>query len=189
MWLITGLGNPGSKYRWTRHNVGFMAIDCYAGSIGHPPEKKEHKALTYHFQLEGQKVVLAKPQTFMNNSGESVQAISHFYKIAVENICVVHDEVDLPFGFIKVQFDRGHGGNNGIRDIHDKLSAKNYYRIKVGVGKADGKKDTAAHVLSNFNDKENEKLPAILEKICDAIESLVVDGFQKTATLINGEVQ
>ena len=188
MWLIAGLGNPGSKYRFTRHNVGFMVADFYVASIGNPTEKKEHKSLTYHFKLEEEKIVLAKPQTFMNDSGEAVQPLSRFYKIETQKICIIHDEVDIPFGHLKLQYSRGHGGNNGIRDIHEKLGSNEYYRIKVGVGKPDGRRDTASHVLSNFSETENEQLPAVLNRAADAFESLIVDGFQKAATQYNGEI-
>lgn len=188
MWLIAGLGNPGSKYRFNRHNVGFMIIDSYLASIGGPPEKTEHKALTYKISIDDIKVILAKPQTYMNNSGESVLALSQFYKIETKNILVIHDEVDIPFGHVKLQFDRGHGGQNGIRDIHEKLGSTQYYRMKIGVGRPAGKMDVAAHVLANFSKEEVEQLPKIFEKANDAIETLIIDGYNKAATDFNGNL-
>ena len=151
MWLIAGLGNPGKKYLLTRHNVGFMAIDYYLNNIGSPPEKKEHKSLTYSFKIEGEKVIMAKPQTYMNDSGEAIQALSHFYKIPPEKILILHDEIEQPFKQMKLQTKRGQGGQNGIRDIHQKLGTNDYYRIRSGVGRPDGKKDVSAHVLSPFS--------------------------------------
>lgn len=185
MWLIAGLGNPGDKYKLTRHNIGFLAIDSYMESIGRPPEKKEHKALTYHFRLEGQRVIAAKPQTFMNLSGESIQALQQFYKIPLKNICIIHDEVDLPFGHGKLQFDRGHGGNNGIRSIHKLLGSSQYHRIKLGVGKS---ADTGAHVLSPFHKTEREQLPVIFEKVFDAMEQWILGGFGKASSQFNGQL-
>lgn len=188
MWLIAGLGNPGKKYLLTRHNVGFMAIDYYLNNIGNPPEKSEHKSLTYNFKLENEKVIMAKPQTYMNHSGEAIQALSHYYKITPANILILHDEVEQPFKQMKLQFNRGHGGQNGIRDIHQQLGTSEYYRLRIGVGRPDGKKDVSSHVLSPFSKQEQAELPDILERVSDAIESLIFDGFNKAATLANQKV-
>ncbi len=188
MWLIAGLGNPGSKYLLTRHNVGFMAVDSFLRSIGNPPEKKEHKSLTYSFSMEDQKIIMAKPQTYMNNSGEAIQAICHFYKIEPEKVIILHDEIEQPFKQLKIQTKRGHGGHNGIRDIHEKLSSDAYYRIRIGVGRPDGKMDVARYVLSPFSKEEIEELPDMLNRISDGIESLIFDGYQKAATLINSKI-
>ena len=188
MWLVAGLGNPGKKYLLTRHNVGFMAIDYYLNNIGCPPEKKEHKSLTYSFTLEGEKVLMAKPQTYMNNSGEAIQALSHFYKIPPERILILHDEIEQPFKKLKLQTKRGHGGQNGIRDIHEKLGTNAYYRIRIGVGRPDGKKDVSAHVLSPFSKEEQAALPDVLERVSDGIESLIFEGFDKAATFLNQKI-
>ncbi len=188
MWLIAGLGNPGKKYLLTRHNVGFMAIDYYLNNIGSPPEKKEHKSLTYSFMLENEKVIMAKPQTYMNDSGDAIQALTHFYKIPPEKVIIIHDEVELPFQQMKLQFKRGHGGQNGIRDIHQKLGTPAYDRIRVGVGRPDGKKDVSAHVLSPFNKDEQSQLPDVLERVSDGIETLICEDFGKAATQMNQKV-
>ncbi len=185
MWLVAGLGNPGKKYLLTRHNVGFMAIDYYLNNIGNPPEKKEHKSLTYSFSIENEKVIMAKPQTFMNNSGEAIQEISHYYKIPPEKIIVIHDEIEQPFRKMKLQTKRGHAGQNGIRDIHEKLGTNAYFRIRVGVGRPDGKKDVSAHVLSPFAKQEQQELPDVLERVSDGIETLIFQGFDKAATILN----
>lgn len=188
MWLIAGLGNPGKKYLLTRHNVGFLAVDYYLNNIGTPPEKSEHKSLTYSFKIEDQKVIMAKPQTYMNNSGEAIQALSHFYKIPPSNILILHDEVEQPFRQMKLHFNRGHGGQNGIRDIHEKLATSEYYRLRIGVGRPDGKKDVSSHVLSPFSKQEQTELPDVLERVSDAIEALLFEGFSKAATLANQKV-
>ena len=188
MWLVAGLGNPGNKYMLTRHNVGFMAIDYYLNGIGNPPEKKEHKALTYSFSVEGQKVIMAKPQTYMNDSGQSIQALCSYYKVDPDHLLVLHDEIEQPFQQMKLQVKRGHGGQNGIRDIHQKLGTNDYYRLRIGVGRPDGKKDVSAHVLSPFSKEEQEVLPDVLERASDAIEALIFEGFSKAATLANTKV-
>lgn len=188
MWLIAGLGNPGKKYLMTRHNVGFMAIDYYLNNIGNPPEKKEHKSLTYSFKIEDVKVIMAKPQTYMNNSGEAIQALCHYYKIAPENVIILHDEIEQDFKQMKVQTKRGHGGHNGIRDIHEKLNSKDYFRIRIGVGRPNGKMDVANYVLNPFSKEEQQDIPDILERVSDGMESLIFDGYEKAATLINQRV-
>ncbi|MCJ8277257.1 MAG: aminoacyl-tRNA hydrolase [Bdellovibrionales bacterium] len=185
MWLIAGLGNPGNKYRLTRHNVGFMAIDAFLNSIGNPPEKKEHKSLTYSFKMESEKIIMAKPQTYMNDSGQALQALSHFYKVEPQKIIVLHDEIEIPFKTLKLQTKRGHGGQNGIRDIHQKLGTNDYFRIRIGVGRPDGKMDVSRHVLSPFSKDEMEELPDVLAKVSDGIESLIFEGFSKAATFVN----
>lgn len=188
MWLIAGLGNPGNKYLMTRHNVGFMAIDYYLHNIGNPPEKKEHKSLTYSFKIEGEKVIMAKPQTYMNDSGQAIQALCHYYKIPPEKVIILHDEIEQPFKQLKIQHKRGHGGQNGIRDIHEKLGTNSYYRIRIGIGRPDGKKSVSAHVLSPFSNEEQQDLPDVLERVSDGIEAIMFEGYQKAATLINQKI-
>ena len=188
MWLIAGLGNPGKKYQLTRHNVGFMAIDYYLNNIGQPPEKKEHKSLTYSFKIEDEKVLMAKPQTYMNNSGEAIQALCHYYKIPTNKVIILHDEIEQPFSQMKLQTKRGHGGHNGIRDIHEKLAANDYFRIRIGVGRPDGKQDVADYVLSPFSKQEQAELPDALERVSDGLESLMFEGYGKAATLLNQKI-
>lgn len=192
MWLIVGLGNPGSKYAFNRHNVGFMAIDTFLKSVGAPPEKMEQKALTCHMTLhsddnkQSEKVLFCKPQTFMNLSGDAVRALCEFYKIDHSQIVVLHDEIDFPFGVLKLQKERGHGGHNGIRDIHEKLGHNKYYRIKIGVGRSSNPNiDVADHVLSNFSKEEMAELPDFLNTALDAVESLIFQGYEKTANHFN----
>lgn len=192
MWLIAGLGNPGNKYANNRHNIGFMAIDVLADRY-RASERSEHKALTYNISLNGpegksEKVILCKPQTFMNLSGESIQALSAFYKVSPQNLIVLHDEIDQPFGHIKLATKRGHGGQNGIRDIHEKLGNE-YYRVRLGVSRPpDPRFDIADWVLSNFAKEEIQKLPEFLKTAADAVEYFVFNGYEKAATKFNGDV-
>lgn len=133
MKCIAGLGNPGEKYRLTRHNIGFAAIDGLSAS----PFRAKHESLIAKQAFESGQALLAKPQTFMNLSGRAVRAILSFYKISLEDLLVIHDDLDLPFLKMRFQKNRGHGGHNGIRNIHEELKSKNYARLKIGIKRAD----------------------------------------------------
>lgn len=184
MFLIVGLGNPGAKYLLTRHNIGFMALDRYFESAGGKPVWKEQfKALTTRVKIEGHDVLFAKPQTFMNLSGDAVQALMDFYKIDLGHVLVVHDELDIGFGAIKIQRNRGPGGHNGLKSLNEKLGTQDYTRLKLGVGKPpDPRWDIANWVLSGFFPEETAQLMDFLDTAGDAIESFVLNGYQKTAT-------
>ncbi len=187
MWLVVGLGNPGSKYLLTRHNVGFMALDNFLSGIGDPDAKEQFKGLTVKFKMEDQDIVFVKPQTFMNNSAESVQPLMDFYKIALDHLIVAHDDIDQPFGHIKIQKNRGHGGHNGIRDISEKLASADYIRLKIGVGRPpDPRMNVADYVLGKFNPDEHGRLTELLNLSSDAIESIIFDGYEKAATKFSG---
>lgn len=186
MHLIVGLGNPGQKYLMTRHNVGFLAADAVAQEFDASPYKSQLKAEVTKIQINSNPVIIAKPQTFMNLSGESVIPLLNFYKIDPENMLVIHDEIDLPFNKIKIQQSRGHGGHNGIRSIHALLGHNNYSRIKAGVGRPSHPgQDVASYVLQNFSNEEQQNLPDYLNLLVDAVESFVLNGYQKTATNFN----
>ncbi|MCC7403150.1 MAG: aminoacyl-tRNA hydrolase [Bdellovibrionales bacterium] len=187
MLIIVGLGNPGSKYQLTRHNIGFMAVDALAHSLNEADSfRTEHKALTAKVRIEGQAVLLAKPQTFMNLSGESVQALLSYYNSTPAELLVVHDEVDLPFASIRYQKSRGHGGHNGIRNIHQLLGTPDYQRLKLGVSRpSNPQMEVADFVLQNFSSDELKQLPDFLALAAESIEVFVKDGFEKAATRYN----
>lgn len=186
MFLIVGLGNPGAKYMLTRHNIGFMALDRYVDKAS--AWKEERKALVCRASItsaSGEKhdVIFAKPQTFMNRSGESVRALMDFYKIDLDHILVIHDELDIGYGAIKIQRNRGPGGHNGLKSINEVLGSQDYTRLKLGVGKPpDPRWDIANWVLSGFFEDEAKLLPEYLDVAGDALESFMIDGYQKTAT-------
>ena len=189
MWMIVGLGNPGSKYALTRHNVGFMVIDMFLKSIGNPHESNAEKALVAKFKWDDENIITVKPQGFMNLSGESVQPLLNFYKVSQENLIVVHDDIDQPFGSIKIQKNRGHGGHNGIRDISEKLGNADYLRLKIGVGRPVNPEHAVAdYVLGKFSSEEMTQLPDYLNKSCDALEAIVFEGLAKASTKFNGVV-
>lgn len=183
MWLVVGLGNPGGKYVLTRHNIGFMALDAYATSVGGPRWREERQAFITRLKIEDTEVLFAKPQTFMNKSGESVRALMDFYKIDIEKLIVIHDEIDIGFGAIKIHKNRGPGGHNGLKSLNECLGTQDYIRIKLGVGRpTNPRMDAAAHVLQAFTLEEQEHLHEILAKAGDAVESIIFDGLNKAAT-------
>lgn len=185
MHLIVGLGNPGPKYALTRHNIGFMAVDLFAIGAGSPPWKEEHKAHTCKFLMDDHQIMLAKPMTFMNLSGQSVQALMTFYKIPRENLVVVQDDIDQAFGGIRFHKNRGHGGHNGIRNISE-LIGPDYIRLKLGVGRpSHPEMNVADYVLQKFSDEEQSKIPDFLNKAGDALESVVFEGLSKASTKFN----
>lgn len=187
MWMIVGLGNPGSKYAFNRHNIGFIAVDLIHQNFGRPTWKTQDKAQICKINWNGQECLLVKPQTFMNLSGESVIPLLHYYKIPVENLCVIQDDIDQSFAQIKLQTNRGHGGHNGIRNITEQLGHANYTRLKIGVGKpVHEKMNVADWVLQNFSSDEMSVLPQLLDLSLQAIEALLKDGYAKASTRFNG---
>lgn len=190
MYLITGLGNPGNKYALNRHNVGFMACDYWLKSLGGAGYKEEHKALTKRLKLESHDVIIAKPQTFMNLSGESVIALMNFYKIPKENLLVLHDEVDFAFGTIKIQHNRSPAGQNGVKSISQQLGHNEYARLRIGVGRPPHPDFALADwVLGNFSKEESAQLDQYLEATSDAIECFILEGLNKASTKFNGAVK
>jgi len=168
MFLIAGLGNPGDKYKNNRHNIGFMVIDEITKGLTTSTINKSN------FQsklFKSANKLLAKPQTFMNESGQSIISISKYYNIPNKNIIIIHDDLDLPFGTIKYKIGGGHGGHNGLRSI-DSHIGKDYIRIRVGIGKPEEKNKVATFVLSDFSKEQFVKLNDIIPHIVDSIEAL-----------------
>ena len=168
MHLIVGLGNIGEKYQLTRHNIGFMVIDEITKNLSTSNIQKSN----FHSTLEKSAYDLySKPTTYMNNSGMAVQAIKEYYKLEMEDIIVIHDDIDLPFGTVKFKIGGGHGGHNGLRSI-DAHIGKEYIRVRIGVGKPQDKADVANYVLNNFSKEELNKLQDIMPHIINAIKAL-----------------
>lgn len=187
-YLIVGLGNPGTKYQLTRHNIGFLALDWLSKSLSTSPWRDEHKALTSQFQHDGKKILLAKPQTFMNLSGESVQSLLSFYKIPQTNMLVVQDELELPYGFFRFQSNRGHGGHNGIRSISGLLGNQNYTRLKLGVSRPPHPNmDVGDYLLQKFSEIELSELDLFLPKASEACLDWLKLGSDKVGNRYNGK--
>ncbi len=185
MKLIVGLGNPGPKYALTRHNIGFMVIDALADHLKAPNAKTECQALTHKVRVGDEEVLLVKPQTFMNLSGTSVQGLMAFYKVGLDDLLVLHDEVDIPFAKLRFQRNRGHGGHNGIRDIHAKVGS-DYARLKVGVGRPMvPQMEVADFVLQNFSKENMAELGDFIGRAAEAVLSFIEDGFQKAQNKFN----
>ncbi len=186
MFLVVGLGNPGPQYALTRHNIGFLAIDLFAKSLNATTWKEEHRAFTCKMNIDGTQVLLAKPMTYMNNSGESVIPLLNFYKIPQENLIVAHDEIDIPFEAIRIQKNRGHAGHNGIRSISELLGSADYIRLKLGVGRPPHPEmKVSDFVLQKFSADEQDRLSDFLNKAGDGIESIIFDGVAKAAGKFN----
>lgn len=182
MYLISGLGNPGDKYKNTRHNIGFLVIDAITKNLSTTNINNSNFQAIVQKNLSN---LYVKPQTFMNLSGESILSIVEYYNIPNENIIVVHDDLDLPFGTVKFKVGGGHGGHNGLRSI-DSHVGKDYIRIRVGIGKPENKGDVADYVLSNFSKEEFLQLDDIINhviKSIDALKKLPLEEVKSTFTI------
>lgn len=174
--LIVGLGNPGREYQGNRHNIGFQIADRLADSRGLKFDKMQQRSIVALGRLGERRVIVAKPQTYMNDSGRSVGALLNFYKVPLDRFLVIYDELDLPFGTIRLRADGGAGGHNGMRSIIGQLGTNQYARLRFGIGRPPGRMDPAAFVLQNFNRDEALELPGMLDRAVEAIETFIADG-------------
>jgi peptidyl-tRNA hydrolase, PTH1 family len=172
--LIVGLGNPGREYAGNRHNIGFQIADRAAAAQQLAFRKVQFQALIATGRLRDRRVVIAKPQTYMNDSGRAVSALLNFYKIPRDRLLVIFDDLDLPFGTIRLRSDGGAGGHNGMRSIIAQLGDADFSRLRVGLGRPPGRIDPAAFVLQDFSRDEALELPGIIERAAQAIETFVV---------------
>lgn len=182
-YILAGLGNPGKEYERTRHNAGFMAMDYISGRCGARIDRAKFSALVGEATINGKRVLLMKPQTFMNSSGEAVSAAAKFYKIAPENIIVISDDVSLDVGRVRVRRKGSHGGQKGLKSIQECLGTEDYQRIKIGVGaKPHPDYDMAAWVLSTFEPKDieaiSENYPRIYDGLCKMLEGDTEEAMQ-----------
>jgi PTH1 family peptidyl-tRNA hydrolase len=188
-WLIAGLGNPGDGYAGNRHNCGFMVAEVLAGRMRAPFKRDRSRARVATGRLSGFPVTLAKPQTFMNLSGRPVAALRTFYKIPVERIVVIHDELDLPFGTIRLKQGGGDNGHNGLRSVTAALGSRDYLRVRVGIGRPSGRMDPADFVLHDFSAAERKVLPDVLERCADAVEVLLQRGLAAAQNEFHGTAE
>ncbi len=175
-WLIAGLGNPGPEYSGNRHNAGFMVADLLAERMGARFKRDRSRAAVAAGRLAGFPVTLAKPLSFMNLSGGPVASLRSFYKIPPDRIVVVHDELDLPFGTLRLKQGGGDNGHNGLRSVTAALGTRDYFRVRVGIGRPPGRMDAADFVLHDFSAAERKLVPEVLERSADAAEFLLQRG-------------
>lgn len=185
MYIIAGLGNPTKEYDKTRHNVGFSVIDVLADQYNIDVSERKHKALCGRGAIEGQKVVLMKPQTFMNLSGESIRAAVDFYKVEPEDIIIVYDDVSLEPGQLRIRLKGSAGGHNGIKNIIAHLGTQEFPRIKVGVGAKPPRMDLAAYVLSRFSQGEQKLMDEAFKEAAEAAVMMMTDGADRAMNHYN----
>lgn len=174
--LIVGLGNPGPRYAGTRHNAGFFVVDLLAERIGGKFKAHKGRCDIVEGRLVGAPVVLGKPKSYMNESGGPIVSISRFYKVPVERIIVVHDELDLPFGSLRLKRGGGDGGHNGLRSTSSALGDREYARVRFGIGRPPGQQDPADYVLKEFAAAERKDLAYFVDRAADAVELLISEG-------------
>lgn len=187
-WMIVGLGNPGRQYDKTRHNVGFRTLDLLASQFGIKIDKAKCKSLLGTATVDGEKLLLVKPQTYMNNSGQAVLLASQFYKISPEHIIVLSDDISLPIGKIRVRAEGSAGGHNGLKSIIAELGSQAFPRVRIGVGeKPHPDYDLADWVLSNFSAQEEKLLAPAIDNAAGAVTELIRNGVQSAAAAYNGQ--
>lgn len=174
--LIAGLGNPGAEYESTRHNAGFLAIDNLADELGARYWKNEDGALVAHVMQGDDELLLAKPQSFMNTSGGPVSKLAAKYKIAPEDVLVIHDDLDIEPGTIRVKVGGGHGGHNGLKSIHAKLGSEAYTRVRVGIGRPPGRKPVADYVLQTPKGDSAQEFEHATAIAADAVKCILTEG-------------
>ncbi|WP_067570031.1 aminoacyl-tRNA hydrolase [Nocardia acidivorans] len=177
--LVVGLGNSGTEYERTRHNVGFMVADVLAERVGGRfTVHKKSGADLLEARLDGRKVLIAKPRSFMNLSGRPVAALAKFFSVPATEVIAIHDELDLPFGVIRLKQGGGEGGHNGLRSMSQALTTKDYLRVRFGIGRPPGRQDPADYVLKPFSAAERKEVPVIVEQAADAVEMLLRVGLE-----------
>ena len=187
-YLVAGLGNPGLDYRHSRHNVGFMIIDTLADSLGIQMKRIKHKAIIGTGKLQDKQVILVKPQTFMNASGQSIAPLMRYFKVPLNNLMVIHDDLDIAFGSIRIRPSGGTAGQRGMKDIVAKLGSQDFPRIRVGIGRPPGRMDPADYVLYNFTPDQIPLRDEVLEHASKAVQIFILAGIEKSMNAYNGEI-
>ena len=188
-YLLIGLGNPGREYRDTRHNVGFMFIDRLAVRLDARGMKVQSKAIVTTSAYQERKLILAKPQTYMNLSGHSAQGLLNFYKVPIEQMLVAHDDLDIPFGTIRIRPKGGPGGQRGMASTIEQIGTNDFPRLRIGIGRPPGRMDPAAYVLQNFSKDEMKVLSEIIDRAADAALEFVTNGVNMAMNKYNGSIE
>lgn len=188
-WLVVGLGNPGDKYSATRHNIGFVVADELAIRCGGKFTSSKYRALVSEVRLgmgsQAPKLVIVKPQTYMNDSGDAVSPLAKYFNTPADRIIAIHDELDIPFNAIRVKIGGGDNGHNGLKSLTQSLGTPEYFRIRVGIGRPTTQQDTADYVLSNFGKSERIQVTDLTMRASEAIESLIEKGLDVTQQNFN----
>jgi PTH1 family peptidyl-tRNA hydrolase len=186
--LITGLGNPGRQYQSNRHNIGFAVLDSLAETLGTNFSRMESKALVAKTDHKSQRLILAKPQTYMNLSGQAVNSLLRFYKVPLDKLIVVYDEVDLDFGILRIRPSGGSAGHNGMNSIITQLGTQEFPRLRIGVGRPPGRMEAAAYVLQDFSQSEEAELALIRRQAVEALLSFVTQGIAAAMNAYNANL-
>jgi len=190
-WLVVGLGNPGPTYAATRHNIGYMVADALALRMGGSPKSlgwKKHKSgrgEVVEGRLAGERVVLVRAKSYMNESGGPVSTMAKFYGVEPDHVIAIHDELDIDFGMLRVKLGGGDNGHNGLKSIRQSLASGDFYRVRVGIGRPPGRQDVHDFVLKPYSSVERKDLPTYVEEAADAVESLMTVGLDQTQSAFN----
>ncbi|MCH8029497.1 MAG: aminoacyl-tRNA hydrolase [Candidatus Dadabacteria bacterium] len=185
MYLVAGLGNPGTKYSGSRHNIGFMSADGLAGRLEGGEWKKGFAALYTEIYYEREKLLVLKPQTYMNRSGEAVREAARYYNIPADNVIVLHDEMDLPLGALKVKQGGGSAGHKGIISVTEHLGTPEFKRVRIGIGRPKGGLDSTAHVLGTFEKSQTDEVARVVEISADAVCEIIKNGIEIASNKYN----
>jgi PTH1 family peptidyl-tRNA hydrolase len=186
--VVVGLGNPGPSYAGNRHNVGFMILDLLAERLRDRFRSHRSRSDVIETRLAGAPVVLAKPRSYMNESGGTVASLRGYYKVPLDRLVVVHDELDLPYGVIRLKLGGGDNGHNGLRSVTASLGSRDYHRVRFGVGRPPGRQDPADFLLKDFTAAERKELPFLVDRAADATEALVDKGLDAAQNTFHGVV-
>jgi PTH1 family peptidyl-tRNA hydrolase len=188
-WVIVGIGNPGPTYAGTRHNVGYLVADELVDRMGGSwKAHKSGRALVVEGRLAGQpgiRAVIGRARSYMNESGGPVSTLMSYYKAPLDRLVIVQDELDLPYGTMRIKFGGGDNGHNGLKSLRKSLGSGEYYRVRVGIGRPHGRTETADHVLKSFTPTERRELDLHVHRAADAVESLLTDGLERTQSTYN----
>jgi PTH1 family peptidyl-tRNA hydrolase len=188
VWLVVGLGNPGPSYAGNRHNVGYLVTDELADRMGgtfRAHKSRRADVVEGRLGIGGPRVVLARARSYMNESGGPVAALASFYKVPVDRIVAIHDELDIPFDTMRIKLGGGDNGHNGLKSMRASLGSGEFYRVRVGIGRPPGRQAPADFVLSDYSAAERKLLPFGVDRAADAVESLITDGLEKTQARFN----
>jgi PTH1 family peptidyl-tRNA hydrolase len=184
-WLVLGLGNPGAQYAWNRHNLGYMTVDALAGRVGASFKAHKSRNDVAETRLAGERCVLAKPRVYMNESGGPAAGLVKFFKTPLDRLIVVHDELDLEAGVIRLKLGGGDGGHNGLKSLRASLGSGDYNRVRLGIGRPPGRQDPADYVLRDFPGASREDVGVQVERAADAVELLLTQGLAAAQNAFN----